>query len=497
MSNKKKDATKNLLNLMKDMPLLRTPDNSVFITIERNGRKENINLGSHVFRDYIKSEYYTCFDGFPSDYAINNAIAYIRNKAMSDEITETKYRVLLKNGAIYYDLSDQDGQYVKITRKGWTIESNWVDNFVKGPGQLYQTCPSKYRGNMPRLKEFVNLTDEDWIFFAAYLISCFLPDIQHPIINIKGSNGSGKSTLARIIKKLVDPSVNELENFQIGSQDNLVARIISTYYVAFDNLSNITKSQSDFLCMLVTSAAFSKRKMYTDVDLSSVKLEGPISLNGIVDIIRTPDLAQRCLFFETRVIDGRKRRTEREFWKAFEDSKPEILAGIFDVLCNAMAIKDEIHLAEHQRLADFHEWGYAIAEAMGGYGQQFLDAMKRNEIRQAQVSRDNNVLVQLMVDFLEDVDHWSGSLTLLYKCLKITIEGDITHQYDNYAQFPKDVSRMSKKLRELQSVLLTYGVSITFFRDSGNFSCIEISSIFPKRVPIRSIRKPITEIKHL
>ena len=62
----------------------------------------------------------------------------------------------------------------------------------------------------------------------------------------------------------------------------------------------------------------------------------------------------------------------------FNADLPYILGGIFDLLATALDIQQYINLENPIRLADFHKFGYAVAEAMGGYGDKFTDILKNH-----------------------------------------------------------------------------------------------------------------------
>ncbi len=74
----------------------------------------------------------------------------------------------------------------------------------------------------------------------------------------------------------------------------------------------------------------------------------------------------RSILLHLERIDPIKRKDEEKLWKDFEEVKPEILGGIFDVISKAMSIYPSVKLSLLPRMADFGKWGYAIAEALGG-----------------------------------------------------------------------------------------------------------------------------------
>lgn len=232
MSKNNKSPEDKLLELTKEFPLLHT-SSDVYITIPRKERKENLVVSSGAFRRYLKSAYRNEYDRFPSDISIKNVTDYLQDKAMERGSVEAYFRIGCVGDAIYYDLAD--GTCVEITKDGWSVKSITQNFFLQSGDQSQQKTPLARKGDINRLKPYLNIPEEDWVLFVPYLISCFEPNIQHPICCLNGSNGTGKSTLAALLKKLIDPSVSELETLN-NSQENTVLRLHSSYYTAFDNL---------------------------------------------------------------------------------------------------------------------------------------------------------------------------------------------------------------------------------------------------------------------
>lgn len=484
------NAAKFIIDMLKDAKKFRTPIGT-FISIKQGVKEENLDLESETFKDYLRSEF-AKQNGFrfPSEKSLKDAISFLKNEAKKAPLETMEYRILSIGKEVLYDLSDDLGQYVKITPSGWSVMQGSPEHFIQGPDERPQTMPSKC-GNIDLLKKYVNIAERDWFLFAAYLVSCFLPNIQHPILNINGANGSGKSTLVKLVKSLVDPSDSDLENFELNSISDLSARLSSAYYVAFDNLSKLTKRESDFLCKVVTGASFSKRALYSNNNVFTVKIKKPISINGIVDVVESPDLAQRCVFFQTVAIDDNARKVDERFWQEFDQDKPIILAGVFEILSNAMKLHEKCKVTNLQRMADFHKWGFEICEAMGGYGNKFLESAKLNEIRQTLAARENNILVELIMDLVDNEGQWSGMVSSLYRYLRDMMEADL-EKYELSNDYPQNSAVFGKKLRIIQSVLYTNKVKLNLYSDNNNFSCVDISNIEDvKQKQIEIVREPI------
>lgn len=481
----KAEIEDTLLEMIKELQLLNT-GSEIYATVPRETRKENLPVNSKAFARYLKSRFRDEYGSFPSDNCISNITDYAQNSAAELGAVEARYRVAREGDTIYYDLAD--GNCVEITKAGWTVTGDTPNFFLHLGEQKVQETPIAGKGDIDRLKKYVgNLPEQDWVLLAVYIVSCFVPDIQHPVCNINGSNGSGKSTVSRLLKELTDPSMTDVETLNY-SLDNITARLNSTYYTAFDNLSYLTKKQSDFLCSVVTGIAVTKRKLYENNTAVTVKLKGNLCLNGITDFVKRPDMAERCLFFKTERL-REKRISEGEFWADFKEDKPYILAGIFDLLSAGFAEVDNIRISDSVRMLDFQRWGRAIADAMG-LGPEFERRLSANKWRQLEISHNNSVLVRLLDEYLTPGEVFEDTMTGWYKHLKDFMNDADDEEYHK-DHYPKDAARFAQSLNELEGVLEGYGIMLERYRNSENYSCLRISRkivripIFGKRTPIR------------
>jgi hypothetical protein len=118
-----------------------------------------------------------------------------------------------------------------------------------------------------------NLKDpKDKLLFKAYLITLFIPDIQHVILLLKGVKGAAKSIFERIVKRTIDPSQVELLILN-KRQNDFIINLSRNYYIAYDNVREIPQWLSNIICAATTGAAYSTRTLYTTADETLVILE--------------------------------------------------------------------------------------------------------------------------------------------------------------------------------------------------------------------------------
>ena len=168
----------------------------------------------------------------------------------------------------------------------------------------------------------------------------------------------------------------------------------------------------------------------------------------------------RSLLLNLDRIDPSKRMEEEKLWKSFDKAKPEILGGIFDVLSKAMKIYKKTELACLPRMADFARWGYAITEALGIKGKQFLKAYQSNIDRQNEEVIENSTLAQSVFMLLEDESEWNGTIAEAWKELheKVNPDGNKSFLRNDYS-FPKTPRTLRKYLERIKTNLLDYGIS--------------------------------------
>ena len=172
---------------------------------------EIIRVESNKFKRYLSRLFYDKNGNkVVNAEAITNAIQVIQAKAEYDGPTiPLSLRVAWQNGDIYYDLSNDKWQCVKISQQGWEIVNSTPGPMFVRFNQIPQADPDRnYEQNI--FDKFLQLTnlkeDQDRILLKVYIVSLFIPDIPHAMLILHGEKGSAKSTLQTLIKLLVDPA---------------------------------------------------------------------------------------------------------------------------------------------------------------------------------------------------------------------------------------------------------------------------------------------------
>ena len=414
------------------------------------------------FEDLIKSLFWKEFKKSMSGSMIKDikesfsAIAKFGENSIG--VIELSNRLASDNNKIVYSLGNAAWKAVVVTDEGWQIEKEPA-LFKKYAHQKPQHDPIP-GGDANDIFKFLPVTDENTkLLLLTYLILCFVPNISKPLLVLHGPQGSGKSTISNILKRLVDPSMVALNDFP-ASKNELIQVLHQSYMTVFDNLSQITNSQSDTLCRAVTGGSFQKRKLYTDSDSIIFKFKRCVVINGIDCIAKRADLLDRSILVGVPRLAADRCVPERVIVEKFNSMLPSILGGIFDVLSKAMKILPTVQLDSHPRMADFAKCGYAVAEALGVGGPKFIEAYYENiEGHNRQVVEDNQVTTSL-IQFMKTIPEikWSGLMSELLDSLNKTNEklGICVSQ----KEWPKNASHLSREMNKVKVNL--EGVGIKF-----------------------------------
>jgi hypothetical protein len=451
-SDKEPTQTEVLLEIASQFPLFHDEFDIGYTFI----KNEVIPLQSDKYKQYLAHQYYKKEGEAVSKESINKAITVLSGKAKFENDKKILHTRIAKQGSAFlFDMGNSNS--IKITPDGWEIIPSPII-FKRYSHQQEQVEPT-HGGNPYIVFQFLNIDKKHELLVLVYIISCYIPDIPHPIFHPHGSQGAGKTTMFRIIKRLCDPS--ELETIITPNDSAQLIQVLSHHHVClFDNLNNIKSGMSDILAQACTGGGFSKRQLYTDDDDIIYKFKRCIGLNGINLLIYKPDLMDRSILLTLERINKSKRMEEKRLWENFEKVKAEILGGFFDVLSKAMGIYEEVTIENNERMADFTRWGFAIAEALGGRGEEFLNAYKENIEQQNEEVIQGSTLAQAVLTFMDGKTVWEGSVgDALTELHKIANPEDDRAFLRNDTTFPKVAKNLRKYLETIETNLKDKGIT--------------------------------------
>ena len=199
------------------------------------------------------------------------------------------------------------------------------------------------------------------------------------------------------------------------------------------------------------------RKLYTDEDSNIMSFKHCVVLNGIKLAIKRPDLLDRSILVRLKRLEENRRKSEEEINSGFDAAMPEIIGGVFDTISKAITLYPNVKLAELPRMADFAQWGYAIAEALGGYGERFIAEYKQNIADQNRLIAGANTLAQAVLLLMEEKHEVHTTIQKAFNELKRRANTDRGDR-----SFPIRENDLRGYLEELGPVLYSFGISVTF-----------------------------------
>jgi len=448
--------------------------------------RETWRVRSKMTRMWLSSLLWRAEGRAPSTNALTAALTVLEGQAFfGGQRFALHNRVAWHDGTLWYDLTNERWEAVRVTSDGWEVVKNPPILFHRHTHVEPQLVP-KTGGDPRALLRFVNVTDtHQQVLLLVYLVSCFLPDIPHPVALLYGPHGSAKTTLARMLRCLIDPSTAQVIALP-PTLTSLVQHLSHHWYASFDNVSDLPEWASDALCRAVTGAGFSKRELYTDDEDVLYAFRRCVGLNGINVSARKADLLDRSLLFRLGRLPAESRRSERALWAEFEAARPAILGGIFDALSAALRLHPGRELPASPRMADFAEWGNAITEALGFPSEEFHAAYQANQREQHEEAISENVVAWVLMAFMDDRPVWEGSPAELLRSLTALADRDRINTRS--AAWPALPNSLMRRLNEARANLAEVGIVFDSRKATHGRRLIRLQRVAVAPVPPPSTR---------
>lgn len=460
-----------------DVVLFHDEKKEPYARLKIDGTNRIVPLGGREFRRWLTQMFFADTGTAPGSDALTSALGVIEAKAcFHGKEYELFNRVAWHDGAIWYDLGAGDA--VKISVGCWDVVKDAPILFRRHTHmKAHDTRRIKQEGDVKKILDFVNLQSEkDRLLFLVYLVSCFVPEIPHPIPVLYGDKGSSKTTVLKMVKEIVDPSILAIISFPHNNTE-LVQKLYHHYMAPFDNIADLSEGQSDALCRACTGEGVSKRALFTNEEDVIFNYRRCVALNGINLVADKPDLLDRAILLRMDRISKEKRKTEDKLWRDFYEVKGEVLGGIFNTLAKAASIKPNIILDELPRMADFAVWGCAISEALGTGSEAFMEAYLENIQSQNKEAIDASPIGDVILKFVEDgfiakkegildvekEDKWKGTASELLSLL----EGCAAYYKINIKrkEWPKAPNVLTRRINEIKTNLADEGIGFDVMRD--------------------------------
>ena len=358
----------------------KTPYDDAYVTIRFGDHVEHHLVRSRAFRAWLRERYHRKTAKVCNGKVLSEVLDHFEGIAELGEVHKVFVRIgQADDGAVYLDLGDETRRAVRVTPDGWKLvpSKDVPIKFRRSPRMLPLPEPDRESSveDLERLRDFANVTDEDWPLVKGWTLNVLNPTGPYLGLVLIGEYGTGKSRTAEFVRSLVDPIRTEEEGLPKDDHD-FALRAMASHIVDYGNLGDsMPAAFSDRLCRVATGGSFGTRRYYRDDEERLFDLTGPIVLNGIGAFATRGDLLDRVVVLRLPRLE--KRRPEAKLRKAFKQAHPKLLGALLDAAVLALRNQDTVELEEDTRMVDAVAWIVAGAEGLGITRGEFFEALRR------------------------------------------------------------------------------------------------------------------------
>lgn len=378
-----------------------------------------ISLG-RKFTNQLSRLYLEKTGSAPGAQAVSTTVQILLAYLDGQEPEPVHIRLARDGNNVVLDLGSRDGRCVIVDSSGWRLEEHSPVLFRRGAGT---PLPEPVRGGdgLARLRNLVNLNEEQFRLGLAWLVAALVPGVPHPILVTRGEQGTAKTTLARIFQRLIDPSHLDPGALPDNEKD-LAVRMHNAYVQAFDNASSIPELISDALCRATTGGTFAGRMLYSDDEITVLTYLRIIILTTVEAGQLRPDLVERMLPLDLDRIDPEKRKTERAvigdnpdekpgIFDLLDQGHPEILGALLDLLSGVLKHIPDVATGHLPRMADFAKILAAIDA-----DQDWKTFPLYSQLVDSETGAlvEGNPFASRLIEFMDSRAKWEGTATELH-----------------------------------------------------------------------------------
>ena len=438
-----------------DKALFRDSNGDVFADLIVDGHRETWPIRSMEFRGAYIAYLQRQLDRLVSEgsilaigvkhamtkNAINNVLNEYEIKANSSLATRRDVftRIAPHDDDIFIDLCNPNWEAIRITAGGWSIVESPPVRFRRTRGMLPLPYPER-GGKIEALRPFFNLkTEADFTVIVGYVLAALRPFAPYPILNPIGPPGAAKTRLLRLIRRLTDPNGAEITPLP-PSGEELFLSARNSHFLAYENVSHLSKKMSDHLCRMATGGSYRGRRRYTNTDENLHRGGRPISFEGIHNVVTEPDMLDRLVAIEVERVE--RYQDDKVLDRNFDRARPRILGALLDLLVAGLREETTVRLTlPAPRMVGFVTW--AVACGLPGFEQAY--ASNRQDAINTLLEYD--AAAKAVRQLVEDRKRWHGTAAKLLADL-----GEVAGV--------KNPRMLSDRLRLLTPMLATVGIHV-------------------------------------
>jgi len=285
------------------------------------------------------------------------------------------------------------------------------------------------------------------VLLDVYSLAIALPELvpSRPLLVFTGEKGSGKSTSMRCFGQILFGKEFEV-TANINDPKDLETALVSTPFVALDNVDGSISKILDLIATASTGGTFKRRKLYSDDTLYNRRARAFIGLTSREPRFKRDDLNSRVFRVPFKSIENRRAQStiEREILSSRDQLMSERTDLCSKVLKELKASEGKT-ITVNMRMADFGIFAIRIAPALGITAKEMREHLKVMNKDQQLFAAENDPFLELLADWLESDTLWYNkpyTPTKLHNHLR-----DHSEKY-GIKYFCKSPSSMGKKIKQ-------------------------------------------------
>ena len=242
---------------------------------------------------------------------------------------------------------------------------------------------------------------------------------------------------------------------QPKSVKDLVANAANDYLLCFDNCGVIDNRLSDALCSVATGGTVADRKLYTNSEITEVRLHQPMILTSI-EFAKQYDLTTRSIFLKADK-PAINYASDTDIFRKLDSILSEAQSWLLETSAKAMNALGLVDPVLEHRASDFCQWLAAFEVAVGIEDQSLqthVQDVQQDATKQQALDHDD--VLAAIVTTINEHGKFEGNPTQVYKALTAFTEnlGRLPKQW------PGNASAMSNKLNRISGQLAKQGVEV-------------------------------------
>jgi hypothetical protein len=194
MSKKKKPKPEELLLAIANKDeLCHTTERIPVIVMEHDGKRRTFILPDKEYEGILAKRLYDSAGMIAKASWLKDAIRLIEALCLEGPCRPVYTRIGYHEEVLYVDLGDDTLRVIRVSKDGWSIESDCPILFHRSPN--VSPLPEPVRGGtLAELRPLLNISDDDWPIVIAFLLSCWNPFGPFPLLVLIGQPGRLRHT---------------------------------------------------------------------------------------------------------------------------------------------------------------------------------------------------------------------------------------------------------------------------------------------------------------